>query len=78
MTQIMYCFRNRVEKSKQSLQEQMKQVDIELEFVPAFCMRLCFLCPHQYVCSVNGELIVGKDQSIFNEHVKTKIIEKNV
>jgi uncharacterized protein YuzB (UPF0349 family) len=69
---IMYCFRNQVEENKQRLLELGNQIDTEMEFIPIYCMRLCFLCQQQFVCSVDGALIVAKSLEELIEHVKGK------
>jgi len=59
---MMFCHKNKTSEKQSFIQNimDMKQRDVDL--IPVFCMKLCFLCHSQYVIALNGSLIVSPNE----------------
>lgn len=75
MTQtILYCFRNRLQKSEEQIRKKLEEKDMELSITPTYCMKLCMFCANLNVAIVNQEIVIEKDE----DQLITKILEKLV
>ncbi|MDQ0221258.1 DUF1450 domain-containing protein [Peribacillus cavernae] len=70
---IIYCFRNKIKDYEIDIKNVAEKCEENVDILPSYCMKLCFLCPNQFIAVVEGDLIVENSEEEFLKKIEASI-----
>ena len=59
---VMFCYKNKINEQQSNIFERIKRGQQDIDMIPVYCMKLCFLCHSQYLLVLNDSLIVSPNE----------------